>query len=172
MDFNLNDLPLIGQGSHGRVYRLDEHRCLKICRTDKHIALEYEILQRAAKYPQFARVYECEGNYMIREYFDGPNLGDYLKQHGFNKDIAAQMLEILDIFKQLGFNRWDCRFSHIIVTEGGKLRVIDPTNNMKKVALYPRKMMNGLKKLGYEQQFLDYVKEVRPDYYALLTKGP
>ena len=30
-DINVEGLPLIGVGTHGKVYRLDDKRCIKVC---------------------------------------------------------------------------------------------------------------------------------------------
>ena len=165
LDINVEDLTLIGAGSHGKVYRLDEKRCLKICKNAKHIQMEFAVLKHSERFPHFPRVYECEDNYMIREYFDGPNVRQYILEHGLSKRLCANLLEILEIFKELGYTRLDCRLSHIIVAENETLKIIDPTRNMDKTADYPRKLLLGLNQLGYKNKFLDYVKELHPDYY-------
>lgn len=165
-EINVKGLELVGEGSHGKVYRLDPMRCIKVCKRQKHILLELEVLKHSERFPHFPRVYECKDNYMIREYFDGPNLREYILQNGLSQSLACKLIEIMDIFKELGYTRLDCRMAHIIVTEGEQLKLIDPTRNMDKVCDYPHKLLLGLDRLGYRQQFLEFVKEVRPDYYA------
>lgn len=165
LDVNVKDLPLIGEGSHGKVYRLDDKRCIKVCKKEKHIQLEFNVLKHSERFPQFPRVYECEGNYMIREFFAGPNARDYIKEKGLSEGLCDRLIEIIDIFKELGYTRLDCRFSHIIITDGENLKIIDPTRNMDKIAEYPRSMLNNLEQLGYKQKFLEHVRKVRPDYY-------
>ncbi len=165
MGINVKGLPLIGQGSHGKVYKLDDHCCIKVCNKAKHIQLEFKVLKHSEKYPHFPRVYECKDNYMIREYFDGPNAKEYIRKHGLNRDIAKKLIEIIDMFKELGYTRLDCRLGNIIVTRGEELKIIDPTRNMDKLADYPRKMLTGLAELNLQEEFLNFVKELRPEYY-------
>lgn len=165
LNINVEGLPVIGEGSHGKVYRLDDKRCIKVCKRGKHIQLELKVLKHSERFPQFPKVFECEENYMIREFFDGPNARDYIKQNGLSDGLCDKLIEIIDIFKELGYTRLDCRFSHMIITEGENVKIIDPTRNMDKIADYPRDMLKGLNQLGYKQKFLQRVKQVRPDYY-------
>lgn len=160
-----SSLTLIGQGSHGKVYRLDESRCIKVCTNKKNIQMEYRVLKHCEGFPQFPRVYECEGNYMIREYVDGQNIADYIIEHGLDRELARKLVELIDVFKQLGFTRLDCRFSQIFITNEKQLKVIDTTRHMDKHADYPYKLLKALRRLGYKDQFMAYVKELRPGYY-------
>ncbi len=164
-DINVKALPLIGEGSHGKVYRLDDKRCIKVCKNEEPIQLEFRVLKHSGRFPQFPKVYECKGKYMIREFFDGPNAKEYISKNGLSEGLCNKLIEIIDIFKELGYTRLDCRFAHIIVTKGENLKIIDPTRNMDKVAKYPRRMLNDLDQLGYKQKFLQHVRKVRPDFY-------
>lgn len=137
-DINVESLPLIGEGCHGKVYRLDEKRCIKVCKKEKHIQLEFRVLKHSQRFPQFPKVFECKGNYMIREFFDGPNAKQYISERGLSEGLCNQLIEIIDIFKELGYTRLDCRFSHLIVTDGENLKVIDPTRNMDKLPHTPK----------------------------------
>lgn len=162
---DLIGLTLMGEGSHGKVFRLDENRCIKVCKKEKHIQMEFRVLKHSERFSHFPRVYECSGRYMVREYFDGPTTHEYIKRCGLSESLSKQLLEIIDIFKELGYTRLDCKLNHIIVTNGENLKVIDPTRNMDKIAQYPRRMLEDLDKLGFKEIFLQYVKELRPDYY-------
>lgn len=164
-DINLKELILIGEGSHGKVYRLDDKRCIKVCRTVKHMLNEYSVLKHAEQFPHFPRVYECKDNYMIREYIDGINIIDFIQKNGFDQDLAKKLIEIIDVFSKLGFTRLDCRFSQLFVTGDKQIKIIDTTRHMDKIANYPYKMLKGLRRLGYKEEFLKYVQEFRPNYY-------
>ncbi|MDA8442255.1 MAG: hypothetical protein M0Z55_07750 [Peptococcaceae bacterium] len=79
-EINLADLPLIGQGSHSKIYQIDATRCIKVGTSAKHIQMELAVLNHSSKYKCFPKVFECKDNYMIREYFAGPNAN-----HSFSK---------------------------------------------------------------------------------------
>jgi predicted Ser/Thr protein kinase len=164
-EIDVNNLTVIGKGAHGTVYRLDDKRCIKVCKNEKHMQMEFAVLKHSERFPHFPRVYECKGNYMIREYFDGPNAREYIQKNGLSTSLCDKLIEIIDIFKELGYTRLDCRFSHIIIIDGEQLKIIDPTRNMDKTADYPIKLLKGLEEFGYKEKFLSRVKEVRPEYY-------
>ena len=167
MQIDVKELEFIGEGRHGTVYRLDDRRCVKIYKRDIYRQKEYHVLKHSQRFAWFPRVYECKDNYMIREYFEGSNLREYLTKNGFSNDLATKLFQIIDSFIQLGYSRIDCRLSHIIVTEGEFLKVIDPTRNMSKRCSYPRRLLAELNNLGFKDAFLQYTKGVRPDLYEL-----
>lgn len=162
---DVSRLELVGEGTHGKVYRLDEKRCIKVCTLESDMQREYRVLKHAEGFPQFPRVYECKGNYMIREFVDGQNIADFIEENGLDADLAKQLIDLVDVFSKLGFTRLDCRLSQLFVTKDKQLKIIDTTAHMESIADYPYKMLQGIRKLGYTIQFLNYVKELRPDYY-------
>lgn len=165
MSVNVNGLELVGEGHHGKVYRLDDKRCIKIYKKKAFLQMEYEVLKHSEHFPYFPKVYECGKNYMIREYIEGPNLWEYLQQHGLSKDITVKLLELIDSFIELQYSKQDCHLHHLIVTEKEQLRMIDPTTNMSRSTSYPRILLKQLHELGYLDQFFQYVRELRPNYY-------
>ncbi|HZW83248.1 MAG TPA: hypothetical protein VFF14_07535 [Candidatus Deferrimicrobium sp.] len=166
MAIDVKALTLAGEGHHGKVYLLDQKRCVKVYSKRTFMEMEYKVLKHSERYPYFPKVYECKDDYMIREYFEGPNLLEYLEQHRLNENVAIQLLKIIDSFIELGFSKIDCHLHHIIVTEGEFLKIIDPTTNMTRKSSVPRKLLDTLDKLGYKDTFLEYTKVVRPHYYA------
>lgn len=166
MAIDIDGLTFIGEGRHGKVYRLDEKRCIKIYKKRAYAQLEYQVLKHSEGFSHFPRVYECKDNYMVREYFEGPNLRDYIIKNGFSENLAKKLLEILDSFVELGYSRLDCRLPHIIVSAGERLKIIDPTRNMSKYCSHPQKMLAELEQLGFKNAFLEYTKLRRPDYYT------
>ena len=162
---SLKGLPLVGKGAHGRVYKLDEYRCIKICKNAKDMQMEYRVLKKVEGYPQFPRVYECEDRYMIREYIAGPNIVDYIKHNGLDSYLARELTELIIVFISLGFTRIDIRMGEVFVTGGGRIRIIDTTRYMDKRASYPRKMLKTLKGLGYYNQYMSFLKQNYPRFY-------
>lgn len=167
---NLNQLPVIGKGVHGKVYRLDENRCLKICKKAKDMKMEYNVLKHAEGYSQFPKVYECKGRYMIREYIDGLNIKVYIKQNGFDNNLARDLTELIMVFIKLKFTRIDIRMSELFVTRDHKLKIIDTTRYLDKKASYPFKMLSVLKDLGCYHLYINYLKENYPAFYKAWSK--
>lgn len=164
-EVDVQGLALVGEGTHGKVFRIDDKTCIKVCNNESDMQLEYRVLKHCDRFPHFPRVYECQGNYMIREFIDGQNIIEFIREKGFDCELALKLAEIIDVFSELGFTRLDCRLSQIFVTADKNLKVIDTTRHMDKSQDYPRKMLRGLRKLGYRKKFLKCLKEFRPNYY-------
>jgi RIO-like serine/threonine protein kinase len=169
-NINLKGLPLIGKGCHGKVYMLDENRCIKICKHAKDMQMEYHVLNHASGYPQFPKVYECKDRYMIREYIDGQNIQDYIKENGFDNDLARELTELINVFIKLKFTRIDIRMQEVFVTRDHKIRIVDTTRYLDKRALYPRKMLKALKRLRCYKQYMNFLKENYPKLYKSWKK--
>jgi predicted unusual protein kinase regulating ubiquinone biosynthesis (AarF/ABC1/UbiB family) len=164
-NINFKGLHLIGEGGHGKVYRLDENRCIKIYKHAKDMQMEYRVLKHASGYPQFPKVYECKDRYMIREYIDGQNIEDYIKENGFDNDLARELTELINVFIKLKFTRIDIRMEEVFVTRDHKIRIVDTTRYLDKKALYPRKMFETLKRLKCYKQYMNFLKENYSELY-------
>lgn len=156
------DLRLVGEGGQGRIYLIDESHCVKIYKETKYLKRELEALKIAANVPVFPRVFDWGKGFMIREFIPGVSLSEYLKANPLTEDLAQQLLEIFYTFKRLNFRRADTRLDHIIITPQRRLRLIDPTNAMSKSESFPKRMLAGLKTLGYQEDFLKYVSRIDP----------
>ena len=66
---------------------------------------------------------------------------------------------------KVGFSRLDTALFHIFITDDEELRLIDTARAMKKTVVYPSLIINGLNSFGYKNQFLSFVKIVRPDIF-------
>ncbi|HEY5563539.1 MAG TPA: AarF/UbiB family protein [Clostridiaceae bacterium] len=164
-NINISRLPLIGQGVHGKVYKIDENRCIKVCKDIKDMQMEYAVLKHAEGYPQFPKVYECKKNYMIREYIDGQNIRTYIKRNGLDNNIARGLTELIKVFIRLNFTRIDIRMAEVFVTANNQIRIVDTTRYMDKQASYPKKMLKNLNELGYLKQYMYFLKENYPEFY-------
>jgi predicted Ser/Thr protein kinase len=164
------NLPLVGKGAHGKVYNLGNNRCIKICKKAKNIQKEYQVLIHAEGYPQFPVVYECNGNYMIREYINGEKIIDYIAKNGLSNDLAKQLTELLKIFIKLKFTRLDIKMNEVFITKNNKLKIIDTTRYLDKKASYPFKMLKTLEELGYKRQYMNYLKGNYPEFYKIWNK--
>jgi RIO-like serine/threonine protein kinase len=166
-NIDLKHLPLVGVGTHGKVYRLDKNRCIKICKKTKDMQLEYRVLKYVDGYPQFPKIYECKGRYMIREYVDGPNIIDYIKKYGFNNNLARELTELVKLFIKLKCTRIDIRMSEVFVTKNHKIKIVDTTRYLDKKASYPREMLKVLKELGYQKRYMNFLEKNYPEFYEL-----
>lgn len=158
----VEDLPLVGEGSQGKVYQIDSHRCIKIYHRPEFLPMELEILQKAHYEPQFPKVYEVGEDYMIREYISGMGLKDYLLQYPLTEDLSRQLVELFQAFERLGFHRLDTRMAHVLVTPAGRIKAIDPANAMRKSGSYPKKFLKQLNKLGWKETFLNHLRTIDP----------
>ena len=163
LDVNL--LALVGEGAQGRVYRLDEDRCIKVYKKSKYYHRELEVLRQSQSEPCYPKLYGWRKNQIIREYIPGIPLAEYLRNHPISDMLCEQLLELYFTFERLKFHRLDTRLEHIILTPDGVLRIIDPTNANVMKENYPRRMLLGLESLGYKDTFLEYVAKHAPHIY-------
>lgn len=104
---------------------------------------------------------------MIREYVSGQKVRKYIRENGFDDDIARELTELIKVLIELKFARIDIRMREVFVTEDKKIKMVDPACYLKKRELYPRKMLRALDKLGCKDQYMDYLKENEPKFYNL-----
>ena len=166
-NIDLKHLSLVGEGYHGKVYRLDENLCVKICKEINDMQMEYRVLKYVKNYPQFPKVYGCKGRYMVREYIDGQNIIDYIKKYGFDNELAKELTELIEVFVKLKFARIDIRMHEVFVTKDHKIRIVDTTRYLDQKSSYPRKMLKTLKKLKCNKKYMSFIKENYPEMYKL-----
>lgn len=157
-----NNLTPIGEGAQGRVYRIDSSRCIKIYKKEKYRRRELECLQRGAGDPLFPTVHEWGSEYLIREYIDGIPLIEYLRKHPLTEEISQQILSVFHTLERLQFRRLDVRLDHLIINKDARIRLIDPTNLMHMRESHPKRILAGLRSLGMDREFLQFVRKVEP----------
>lgn len=164
---NPTGYPMIGVGAQGAVFRLSQDRCVKIYE-DPHSAFwESKALRAANGGTYFPKLYKTGHNFVEMEYLPGPNLSDYLKENSDLPDaFAAQLLGIVKEMRRLKFSRIDTRTGHIIVTEGGKLKVIDHSGAYRTTRRAPFMLLKSLERDGCLHAFLRYVAMHDPKLYA------
>jgi predicted Ser/Thr protein kinase len=163
---NPTTLKLIGEGSQGAVFQLDEERCVKIYVNPNAATKEGKALEAAKDTHIVPRLYEVGPNYVIMEYLKGPNLKDFLKE---KKDIpesfTEQIIMIRKELKRVGFIRIKTSIGHFVVTEGNVLKAIDHSDGLTMNDPYNPKMFRDLKKLGLLDTFLEQAKKIDPEIY-------
>lgn len=159
------NLKLLGEGVQGKVYRIDDSRCVKIFKRPECLPRELDNLRMAAHEPQFPKVYEWGKDYIIREYIEGIELGLYLQKSPLTESISSQLVDLLQAFERLQFKRIDTQLKNVIITSKGQLRPIDFVNAMKKKQSYPKLLLSQLKKINMKETFLKHVKRINKELF-------
>jgi predicted Ser/Thr protein kinase len=157
----VEQLEFVGQGREGSVYRIDADRCVKFSKR-KHRE-EVASLEQGQGSPFFPKLHYAGRDFMLREYIDGLPLNHYLRRHPLTRSLSAQLIELFNELRRLGFKRRDMRLSHIIVTPGGKVRIIDPTNLNKDRRDFPRKFFKGMRRRKWADTFISHIREIDPE---------
>ncbi|MDF2505324.1 MULTISPECIES: serine/threonine-protein kinase [Clostridium] len=166
-NFNINLLQcmVLGKGHNGIVYLLPDGKVIKVCFTEESCRGEYYILSKVNGNKYFPKVYGRCGNYMIRDYVGGTSLKDYIKEYGFNRELAIKIILLFEEFDKLKFRKRDIRCKDIFVQPDGTVKVIDPKKCYSKDRDFPKHLSKGLEKLEVLDYFMDIVKEKRPKLY-------
>jgi predicted Ser/Thr protein kinase len=167
--FNIKELEFIGKGIHGKVYKIDSERCIKIFKKNEFFQKELETLQMAQGNAHFPKLYEWGDGYIIREYIDGIELDKYLKKNPLTIELSRKILNLYEAMKEVGFSRLDTVLFHIFVTKNGDLKLIDTARVMKETTAYPKLLLKDLKSLKCKDEFLKHVKTLRYDLYQSWT---
>jgi putative serine/threonine protein kinase len=164
----LNKYELIGNGKDGEIYLLTPTKCLKYFYKEDTMEKELKALIAGQKSSVFPRVYGYGENFIVMEYVSGTSLALHMKRNGFiNEEFTKKILHVFDEFKRLGFKRWDTEIRHILINEQGNFKVIDHKRAFSTSTTFPNKLFKGLAKYGLEDQFLNHVKQLKPELYTL-----
>lgn len=163
---NPNHYMLIGQGAQGVVFKLSEEKCVKIFFSERDAARESRVLTASQNSACLPKLYEAGSNYIIMEYIRGPSLEQYFqssKELPFS--ISEQIVHLLKEMKRLKFSRLDARLRHILVSDDGKLKVIDHVHSWTKKKEKPAKLFKGLGRLGLLGSFFEHLQQIDPVLY-------
>lgn len=150
----------LGQGNNGVVYKLPEHKIVKIFVEEKVCLDESYILVKARGSKFFPKVYSVGKLYIVREMVDGIQLDKYIKRYGLNKELTLNIYKLTKEFKKMKFSKVDTRCKDIMVGKDNKIMIIDPKKCFKRKVDYPRHLMKGFLKLGVLDEFLSYMSEI------------
>ena len=156
----------IGKGADGSVFQLTSERCIKIFKKTQTKELELKALQEGQLSPVIPRLYEDGPNYIIMEYVNGISLPQYLKKEKqLPESIVYKILDMLAELKKVGFERRDTEVRHILFNEDMEIKVIDLKRAFGSVRSTPTKLLKGIKKKGYLEEFMQHVKSLDPTLY-------
>lgn len=162
-DININQLQLLGKGTQGKVYKIDEEKCIKVFKRKNYCENEVFTLLISQNDSHFPKLYSYGDNYIIRELIKGIDLDKYLLNNSLTPALSNKILELYDAMYRVVFSRLDTALFHIFITDNEDIKLIDTARAMSKNVVYPTLIINALNDLGYKNQFLSYVKIVRPD---------
>ena len=163
---DLEGYKLIGKGADGSVFQLTSERCIKIFEKESTKALEMKALQVGQLSLVIPRLYEDGPNYIIMEYVKGISLPQYLKKEKqLPEAIVEKILAMLVEMKKIGFERRDTEVRHILFNENMEIKVIDLKRAFGSVRSNPTKLLKGIKKKGYLEEFMYHVNNLNPALY-------
>ena len=154
--YNPTSLPLIGQGSQGAVFKLDDNRCIKIYADKKIADMEKNSYAKGAGAAIMPLLYETGPKYIIIEYIKGPNLKEYLLQKGkMTEDIARELINMFYEMKSFGFLRQDESLRHILLKDNKKIKIVDHTYAFTLKNPVPVKLFKQLDAIGMLRDFIE-----------------
>jgi putative serine/threonine protein kinase len=104
------------------------------------------------------------------EFVKGYSLKYYLKKEKrLPKSIVKKILFMLDEMQIVGFTRKDTEVRHILFNEQGEIKVIDHKRALTTYRSCPSKLLSGLQKIGFLEEFLGHVNKLRPSLYKEWT---
>ncbi len=163
--YDLDKLQYIGKGMHGSVYKIDNHKCIKIFKKKETCQNEIETLAMAQNNIYFPKLYDFGERYIVREFIEGIELDKHLKNNPLTIDLSQKIIKIYEALGEVGYKRQDTALLHIFINSRGELRLIDTAKAMSISTKYPKIILSDLKVLGLKNTFLQHVEHVRPDLY-------
>lgn len=163
---NDSGLEMIGKGRQGAVFRYSDGICVKVFGNEEDCAREYYALSLGQHTNLFPKVYAKGTLYIAMEIIKGVDLREYLQSQPLSPELSRKLLEMLIIFKEIGYQRIDHHKRQIYLQADGSLKVIDVARTVwrDRVYPYPRKLLTSL---GEENKavFLTHVKAMAPQVY-------
>ncbi|MGJ7923302.1 kinase [Neobacillus sp. LXY-4] len=160
---DLSGYKFIGKGGDGAVYQLTTEGCVKVFAEEETQKMELMALQLGQSSPVIPRLYGYGTNYIIMEYVNGISLKRYLRiNKHLPESIAVKILYMLDELKAVGYTRIDVEVRHILFNHIEEIKVIDLKRALTTNRTVPYKLLTGLRKFGYLNEFLKHVKKLRP----------
>jgi len=157
---------MIGKGTQGAVFKLNDDRCVKIFAKESKCKHETKALKAAQASQIVPKVYEAGPKYIIMEFIKGDTLQDNLEsQRSIPESLVKQLLYVFKEMKKIGFTRIDAKTRHIIINQEGAVKVIDHVNSLKSKHPIPKRFFAELANLNLLDSFLKQVKALDPEQY-------
>lgn len=164
-NIDLSSCKFLGQGRNGKVYLLPNGKALKIFFKEENCKHEYDILKSVEGSKYFPKVYEYGINCLIRDYIGGILIKNYIRQYGLSVNLAKNLIELIENFRNLGFTRLDIRCEHIFIQQDETIKIIDPRQTYTKIIPYPHSILKTLNKLDVLDDFFNILKNTSIKLY-------
>lgn len=161
----LDECTFLGKGHSGSVYLMNDGRVVKIFKNPEACKEEYYILKKLINGSYYPKPFEFHSHYMIREYINGINIKEYIKQNGISTKLIVEIIDFLCYIKANNFKKIDVRFAHIFLQRNMSIRVIDPRNSYTQKTYYPKHLIGDLVDIDSLDLFWKVLKEYKPDLY-------
>lgn len=166
----IKDLELLGSGTQGSVYKIDDYKCIKIFKKKSSCRDELHSMLIAQTDSHFPLLYDYGDDYIIREYIQGIPLDSYLENHLLTDKLSYKLIELYKAMYFVGFKRLDFALFHVflILDETDNIidiKLIDIAKAMKKSYFYPVILMKSLEELKYKDKFLKFIETYYTEIY-------
>lgn len=163
---NKSTLKMMGKGRQGAVFQFTEDICIKVFGNEEDCEREFYALSLGQHTNLFPKLYAKGSRYIAMEIIRGVDLREYLQSQPLTEELSKRLIEMLVVFKEIGYERIDHHKRQIYIQEDGSLKVIDVARTVwrDRVYPYPRKLLNSLGK-DYKELFLSHVQAMAPELY-------
>jgi predicted Ser/Thr protein kinase len=104
---NKSGLEMIGKGRQGAVFKINDQFCMKIYGEIEDCEREYYALSLGKKTQLLPKVH-CKGkNFVVMDMVYGVDLREYLQVNPLTKELSYKLIEMLLVFKEIGYERID-----------------------------------------------------------------
>lgn len=161
---NQSPLVMMGKGRQGAVFQINEEQCVKVFGNAEDCEREYQALSLGQGTTMFPKLYDRGPLYIVMEIVRGVDVREYLQSQPLTMELSAKLIELLTVFKEIGFERIDHHKRQIFLQPDGSLKAIDVARAIwrDRVYPYPRKLLTSL---GEENKaiFLSHVEVLAPE---------
>ena len=163
---NHSPLTMMGKGRQGAVFQFSDEICVKVFGNTEDCEREHYALTLGQHTNLFPKVYAKGPLYIAMEIIKGVDLREYLQSHPLTEELSMKLIDMLIIFKEIGYERIDHHKRQIYLQPDGDLKVIDVARTVwrDRVYPYPRKLLNSLGE-EYKELFLSHVQALSPELY-------
>ncbi|MCM1988394.1 hypothetical protein [Oceanirhabdus seepicola] len=157
---------LVEKGKKGYTFKMpDDTKLIKVFFKEKRCNKMYEVLNKLKNYDEFPKVYYKEGNLFVMDQMKGIHIKKYIKSNGMTDEVCGKLLSLIILMKKSKFSRIDAKLKNIYIDDKGKLMVLPYKNSFTRKIDYPMNLCKGLRKLGVMNEFLEYLKNNKREFY-------
>lgn len=163
---NKSPLKMIGKGRQGAVFHYTDDICVKVFGNQEDCDREHYALSLGQHTDLFPKVHAKGKLYIAMDFVRGVDLREYLQSQPLSEELSNKLIQMLIVFKEIGYERIDHHKRQIYLQKDGSLKVIDVARTVwrDRVYPYPRKLLNSLGD-DNKEIFLSHVQALSPQLY-------